>query len=141
MAALYTGHRSRTDGSHLDAAGGVAVLCATMAATAGTVRHWQGWVVYLALAEMCGRPPASAPVCPVQAPWMVTASTAGAGGKWKIIFLTLQSEYDTIHLFIRESRSREGRTDGHYQSADTLLPQAAPAFDHARALHTARVKA
>ena len=63
-------------------------------------------VVSLALAEMCGRPPASAPVCPVQASCMVTASTAGAGGKWTIIFLTLQSDYDTIHSFIRGGRSR-----------------------------------
>ena len=63
-------------------------------------------VVSLARAERCGRPPASAAGGPVPAPWMVTASTAGEGGKWYIIVLTLQLEYDTIHSFGKADRER-----------------------------------
>jgi hypothetical protein len=41
----------------------------------------------------------------------VTAPTAGEGGKWNIMCLTLQSEYDTIHSLRRESRPRAGRIE------------------------------
>src|SRR5262249_13266562 len=36
-------------------------------------------------------------VCPVPALRRVTTPTAGGGGTWHIMCLTLQSEYDTIH--------------------------------------------
>src|SRR4029434_63469 len=43
-------------------------------------------------------------VCPVPALRRVTAPTAGEGGKWNIMCLTLPSEYDTIHSHSWESR-------------------------------------
>jgi hypothetical protein len=50
-------------------------------------------------------------VCPVPALRRVTAPTAGEGGKWNIMCLTLPSEYDTIHSRSWESRPRAGRIE------------------------------
>jgi hypothetical protein len=80
-------------------------------------------VVCLTRAGTCGRPPASAVYVLVQALRMVTAQTAGEGGKWKIIVLTLQSEYNTIHSLSRESSPRVGRTETRWPARSRCDPR------------------